>query len=99
LQITVNLWITDGQRDLFNEYENIAVKVMSKYGGKLISASAIETSSVPNPPDEIHLLEFPTRQSFEKFREDEELAKFSSMRSKCINRTEIYIGRSNHILL
>lgn len=99
IQIVAKLWVVEGRRDLFIEYETRALKIMSKYGGKLISATIIQDPSDINSPNEIHLLEFPSLKSFEKYRLDGELNDLSDMRSNCIGSTEILIGQSNQILV
>lgn len=99
IHIIVQLWIVDEQEALFNEYETIAMKIMSNYGGKLLSATVIHETSAKNLPNEVHILEFPNLQSFENYKSDGELKGLTDMRSKCIHTTEIQIGHSNQNLI
>jgi uncharacterized protein (DUF1330 family) len=77
--------------DALSEFEQIAVKVMAKYQGGIISA--FETSRFSDGTgEEVHILEFPSEQEFLRYRNDESLVEYADLRKKAISNTQIKIS-------
>tara|TARA_R110001592_G_scaffold997_2_gene5845 strand:- start:2482 stop:2808 length:327 start_codon:yes stop_codon:yes gene_type:complete len=73
--------------EAFERFESLAIKVMAKYGGELISA--FETQRQANTGVEIHLLSFPSTEAFEQYRADGELAALRNLREIAIEGTTL----------
>ncbi len=89
IKIYVKLYVIDF--DLFEEFEQCAIQILKRYNGKLIEA--FEVKRLGNSGEEIHILEFPDRKSFDRYRSDNELKKLSALREKAISKTEIECQR------
>ena len=86
--ITQLIYIVDGQEPVFNQFEAIAIPLISKYNGRLLlrvrpgEAAYIE-SNIENPY-EIHLVEFETDNDFTNFMQDEERKRFLHLKEQSI---------------
>ena len=86
--ITQLIYIKEGQEVVFNQFEKIAIPIISKYNGKLLlrvrpdEKAMIESNF--EKPYEIHLVEFATEHDFEKFMVDEERKKFLHLKEQSI---------------
>jgi len=94
IYITQLIYIIEGQEKIFNQFENIAIPIISKYNGRLLlrvrpgNDSFIEQHI--DQPYEIHLVEFNSEQDFENFKHDEERKKFLHLKEQSI-KTAILI--------
>lgn len=96
IQIVVLLTINN--HDAYQEYETTAIRIMNKYGGKLVSAfepNYAESSDIHC--NEIHYLEFPDIESFRQYRCDPEISKLAGLRAEAISNTEIIVSGKNKI--
>jgi uncharacterized protein (DUF1330 family) len=94
IYITQLIYIIDGQENIFNQFEDIAIPIIAKYNGSLLlRVRPTESSFIENQiekPYEIHLVEFDTLQDFENFMKDEERKKFLYLKNQSI-KTSILI--------
>jgi uncharacterized protein (DUF1330 family) len=94
IYITQLIYIIDGQENIFNQFEDIAIPIIAKYNGRLLlRVRPTESSFIENQiekPYEIHLVEFDTLQDFENFMKDEERKKFLYLKNQSI-KTSILI--------
>ncbi len=94
--ITQLIYIKEGQQDVFNQFEDVAMPLINKYNGKLLlrvrpdAASFIETNM--ERPYEIHLVEFAAEQDFENFKLDGERKKFLHLKEQSIKASIMYKG-------
>lgn len=95
--ITNLIYINPGQEELFDEFEKIAIPIMSKYKGKMLARirpaeeAFIEYSL--ERPYEVHLGEFETEEDFSAFLADEERNKFIEMKNKAIRFSILVTGK------
>jgi uncharacterized protein (DUF1330 family) len=86
--ITQLVYIIDGQEQVFDEFESIAIPVILKYNGRLLlRARPTESTFIENhidKPYEIHLVEFDTQQDFDNFKQDAERKKFLHLKDQSI---------------
>ena len=92
--ITQLVYIIDGQEEVFDQFENIAVPIIAKYNGKLLlrvrpGNDAYIQSSIESPY-EIHLVEFKTEDDLANFIQDEERNKFLNLKNQSI-RSAVFI--------
>ena len=88
IYITQLIYIVDGQENIFNQFEAIAIPTILKYNGHLKlrirpDENSIIESNIENPY-EIHLVEFESQQDFENFKKDEERKKFLHLKEQSI---------------
>lgn len=94
LYITQLIYIIEGQENVFDEFERIAIPTILKYNGRLLlrvrpTASSFIENHIERPY-EIHLVEFATQQDFDNFKQDEERKKFLHLKDQSI-KTSILI--------
>jgi uncharacterized protein (DUF1330 family) len=88
IYITQLIYIKEGQEKTFQEFENVAIPIISKYNGRLLlRMRPQEDSFIENgieKPYEIHLVEFDSEQDFENFKQNEERKKFLHLKEQSI---------------
>jgi uncharacterized protein (DUF1330 family) len=96
IYITQLIYLKAGQEDIFDQFEAIAIPIISKYNGRLLLRVR-----PPNPsyiehhierPYEIHLVEFDIEQDFENFKQDEERKKFLHLKDQSIKASILIQG-------
>jgi uncharacterized protein (DUF1330 family) len=94
----VLLYLKDGQQAQFYDYERRVKPIIESYGGrfeKVIKPTQI-IGDFPMP-DEIHLLSFPSEDSFQNYRESPELPKIAHLRAESVEETIIISGIAHQI--
>ena len=92
--LLASLFIHPGREVEFRQFETAAARIMKKYGGHVehvirpIASGAAETL-----PHEIHVVTFPSREQFDAYRVDPDLASFATLRHVAIARTDIILGK------
>lgn len=96
IYITQFIYLKEGQENVFNQFEDIAIPIISKYNGQLLlrirpgETSFIETNM--DAPYEIHFVEFPTEVDFKNFMEDEERKRFIHLKNQSIKAVTLIKG-------
>ncbi len=95
--ITNLIYINPGQEQVFDEFEKIAIPIMSKYKGKMLARirpgkDAFIEQSIESPY-EIHLGEFESEDDFNAFLQDDERKQFLHSKEKAIRSTVLVTGR------
>jgi len=96
IYITQLIYLKEGQADLFNQFEAIAIPAILKYNGLLLlrvrpeSYSYIEASI--EKPYEIHLVVFATDKDFDNFLQDDERKNFLYLKEQSIKSTLLIKG-------
>lgn len=92
--ITQLVYIVEGQEQVFDEFESIAIPTIAKYNGRLLlRLRPTEDAFIENhidKPYEIHLVEFETQEDFDNFKQDEERKRFLHLKEQSI-KTSILI--------
>jgi uncharacterized protein (DUF1330 family) len=97
IYITQLIYIKVGQEIVFQEFEDKAIPIISKYNGRLLlrirpQHDAFIENEI-DKPYEIHLLEFQTDVDFSNFMLDEERRKFLHLKEQSIKSAVIIQGR------
>lgn len=96
IYITQLIYLMAGQEEVFDQFEAIAIPIISKYNGRLLlrvrppDHSFIEHHI--EKPYEIHLVEFDTAQDFENFKQDEDRKKFLHLKEQSIKASTLIQG-------
>ena len=97
LYITQLVYIIPGQEKTFDEFEAVAIPLISKYNGRmLLRVRPSDDSYIEDhfgKPYEIHLVEFDSQEDFEDFAKDEERKKFLHLKEKSIKSSVMISGR------
>lgn len=93
--ITQLIYVIKGQEDVFDQFEDLAIPIISKYNGRLLlRIRPTENSFIGNNaerPYEVHLVEFGSEKDFEDFTLDEERKQFLHLKERSI-RSSVLIG-------
>lgn len=91
LHIVVLLETKDA--NALHAFEQQAVKIMKKHEGKLMAAFKPDASGPPsNNIAEIHILEFPNIEAFNKYQADPHLRELSELRMKAISNITVFVS-------
>lgn len=94
IYITQLIYLIEGKEEIFDQFEAIAIPIISRYNGRLLfRVRPNDNSFIGHPVDkpyEIHLVEFDTEKDFENFKQDEERKRFLNLKEQSI-RTSILI--------
>ena len=90
------VYIKDGQENVFNQFEEVAIPIIAKYNGRLLlRVRPIENTFIENSidrPYEIHLVEFDSEQDFQNFVKDEERKQFLHLKDQSIKSVLVIKG-------
>lgn len=86
----VLLFVQNGQRDGFEEFERQAVEIMARYGGVIEQRVRLQSTEEDLQPDEVHLVRFPNEASFDAYRADPDTRALAERRSRVIRETVVW---------
>ena len=92
LILVVLLFLHADGRDRFERFESGAASIMSRYGGKIVHRIAFVAPRDPSVPDELHVVAFPDRAAFDRYRSDPDLQALGALRQRAIARSVIWEG-------
>lgn len=96
LYITQLIYIKEGQEKVFDQFESVAIPIISKYNGRMLlrvrPGKDAYIESDMEKPYEIHLVEFDSDQDFRNFMKDEERKKFLHLKDASIKASVLYQG-------
>lgn len=96
IYITQLIYIIKGQEEIFDQFEDIAIPLISKYKGRLLLRVRPPDNSFiehhMDKPYEIHFVEFDTEQDFENFKQDEERKKYLQLKEQSIKASILIQG-------
>jgi uncharacterized protein (DUF1330 family) len=94
--ITQLIHIIPGQEKIFDQFEDIAIPIISKYNGTLLLRVRPDENAFVehhmDKPYEIHLVSFDTEQDFENFKQDEERKRFLYLKEQSIREVMLIKG-------
>jgi uncharacterized protein (DUF1330 family) len=99
IYITQLIYIIKGQEEIFNQFEAVAIPLISKYNGKLLlrvrpnAVDVVEANDI-EAPYEIHLGVFDTQQDLDNFLKDEERKKFIHLKQQSIRSVLLIKGEA-----
>lgn len=93
LWLVVTLTVRRNATAAFEEFERNAARIMARYGGDLAHAIRLAPDEPGDTFQEVHLIRFPDEASFERYRQDAELAGLRSLRESAVIATHVAEGR------
>lgn len=91
LRIVALLYAGASGPEALRSFERRALPLVKEHGGRLLLAFAPEDRAA-GAPDEIHVLEFPSRAAFEGYRSDPRVLALAEQRAAAIARSEVYLA-------
>lgn len=94
--LTQLIYLKEGQEEVFDQFEAIALPLIAKYNGQLLlrvrpgSEAFIEHHI--NKPYEIHLVQFDTQADFENFQHDETRKTFLHLKEQSVQSVLLIKG-------
>jgi uncharacterized protein (DUF1330 family) len=94
--LTQLIYIKEGQEEIFDQFEDVAIPAILKYNGRLLLRVRPEDKSFiennMDKPYEIHLVEFESEQDFKNFSEDEDRKKFLHLKEQSVKEVWLMKG-------
>jgi uncharacterized protein (DUF1330 family) len=96
IYITQLIYIKEGQEKTFDQFEGIAIPIISKYNGRLLlrirpGENAFIEHGI-DKPYEVHIVEFNSEQDFKDFMQDEDRGKFLHLKEQSIKASILIYG-------
>jgi hypothetical protein len=92
LTLIVLLTIDPDRREDFLRFETSAATIMRRYGGRIERRVSFPSGREPPLPDELHVVTFPDRESFDRYRRDSDLEALAALRARAIRETVVWEG-------
>ena len=97
IYITQLIFIKKGKEKVFIEFEDFAIPLMEKYGGKMIYRLRPDKnsfiSSTKEEPYEIHFISFNSEEELSAFMNDDSRLSFIHLKEEAIKSTILTIGK------
>jgi len=71
------------------------IPILQEHGGVVISASFNEYKTA-NEPDEIHVIQFPSMEKFDAYKNDVRIIDLASLKAEMIQKMDVFITKSFH---
>ena len=92
---TLLLHVLKDKYEIFNEYEDRVLPLLSKYSGKLeLRLKTDKSDSDKDKPDEIHIISFASEADFESYLNDKERKKYRHLFESSVERTTLIKGKN-----
>lgn len=96
IYLTQLVYIKQNQEAIFNEFESVAIPIISKYNGKMMLRIRPEDHSIIESsieqPYEVHLVSFETEGDFIGFMKDEERKNYLHLKEQSVKSVLIFKG-------
>lgn len=96
IYLTQLIYLNEGQEDVFDQFEQVAIPLIEKYNGQLLlRIRPSDDAYIGQPVDkpyEIHLVKFDTEQDFVAFTQDESRKQFLHLKEQSVQRSVLIQG-------
>ncbi len=96
IYITQLIYIKENQETVFDEFESVAIPIISRYNGKMMLRLRPGTDAVVEAgidhPYEVHLVSFESEPDFQRFMMDEERKKYLHLKEQSIKSVMLFKG-------
>ena len=96
IYVTQLIYIHKGQEEIFEQFERVAIPLISKYNGRLLlrirptEKEIIESNG--EVPYEVHVVEFSSDADLQSFGKDEERKAFLHLKEKSVKSVLMFKG-------
>lgn len=95
IQIIALLYAGENGIKGLRTFEEKVIPILREYKGVLITAS-YKFDKIPQEPDEIHVIQFPSIIEFESYKNDPRVTNLLSLKDKMISNMEVYVTDRFH---
>lgn len=74
-------------------FEAQAIPLLREHGGRLLSAFVPEGHQHPDCPDEIHLVELPSREALRRYQQDPRVQALQATRQVALAHSQVYLSQ------
>lgn len=94
--ITQLIYVNPGCESIFDEFESLAIPLISKYNGQLLLRTRPGTVIESNieVPYEIHLVSFKSADDFERFKQDDTRKSFIHLKEQAVRESLLIISNA-----
>lgn len=96
LYLTQLVYVHPGQEDVFHQFEDIAIPLITKHGGQLVLRLRPNAESViaheGEVPYEVHIVRFDNENDLASFARDDERQRFLHLKNKSIRSSLLIKG-------
>lgn len=96
IYLTQLVYVVPGKEDVFHQFEDVAIPLVSKHGGKLVLRLRPNTESViantTEVPYEVHIVQFDDEEALGRFMRDDERQKFLHLKNDSIRSSLLIKG-------
>jgi uncharacterized protein (DUF1330 family) len=92
LSLVVVLHVASGRETEFERFETAAAAIMRRHGGAIERRIGIEPDGDSSRPHEVHVVTFPDRAAFDRYRADPDLRPLAALRADAIRETVVWFG-------
>ena len=96
IYFTQLIFIIDGKENVFNEFESLAIPLISEYNGRLLYRIRPQEDSYitaeEEKPYEIHFISFDSEEDFKQFAQDNRRQDFLHLKEASIRSTLLVKG-------
>lgn len=94
LTVIVHLYATDKGIEALRSFERKVLPILHSHGGQLVTALSPSRAfgNFDPLPDEVHILNFPSEQDFQDYRDDPLHLGLATERTQAIRHTEIMLS-------
>lgn len=91
IYITVLIYLNEGKENVFQEFENLALSMLSDYNGMLLmrlrpnESSIVSFEGEKERPYEVHFLSFDSEQGFQAYINDSRRKEFLHLKEESIH--------------
>jgi uncharacterized protein (DUF1330 family) len=90
--LVAHIFVTPGRGSEFEAFETAAASIIERYGGKVVRRLGRSYGHFLAEPDEVHIVTFPSRDAYDGYRRDPELATLAGLRDRAIRSTVVWEG-------
>jgi uncharacterized protein (DUF1330 family) len=91
LVVVATLTVRRSEEANFRAYEARAAEIVAEVGGRFERMIRLEGNSMTEF-QEVHILNFPDREGFSRYRSHPELLAMADLRAKAVLKTEVLTG-------
>ena len=96
IYFTQLVFIKEGKEEVFHQFENCVLPMLSQYGGRLLYrarlAAGATLHSEVGTPYEIHLVSFPSEADFQAYADDGERQQCLALRDDSVQKVLLIRG-------
>jgi len=96
IYLTQLVYVHPGKEDVFHQFEDVAIPLIAKHGGKLVLRlrpnPETVVSSTTEVPYEVHIVQFENEDDLGRFMRDDERQRFLHLKNESIRSSLLIKG-------